>query len=82
MTRAQLEKRIRKLHRSGMGMMKIGKALGVGTTVVRRAIYRASWPKDAKGNRISSAEFAKMRTDYLDAREEEQSSLFEASASL
>ena len=51
MTRAQLEKRIRKLHRSGMGMMKIGKALGVGTTVERRAIYRASWsPFDASAS--------------------------------
>jgi len=34
-----------------MGMMKIGKALGVGTTVVRRAIYRASWsPFDASAS--------------------------------
>jgi DNA invertase Pin-like site-specific DNA recombinase len=38
MTRAELEKRILRLHKDGMGMLKIGKALGVGTSVVQGVV--------------------------------------------
>jgi DNA invertase Pin-like site-specific DNA recombinase len=35
MTRAELEKRILRLHKDGMGLLKIGKTLGVGTALVQ-----------------------------------------------
>jgi DNA invertase Pin-like site-specific DNA recombinase len=38
MTRAELEKRILRLHKDGMGMLKIGKTLGVGTSVVQGVV--------------------------------------------
>lgn len=37
-SRTQLEKDIRKLHGDGMGILKIGKTLGVGTSLVQRAL--------------------------------------------
>jgi DNA invertase Pin-like site-specific DNA recombinase len=38
MTRAQLEKRILSLHKGGMGVLKIGKELGVGTGLVHGVV--------------------------------------------
>jgi DNA invertase Pin-like site-specific DNA recombinase len=35
MTRAELEKRVLRLAKEGMGMLKIGKTLGVGTALVQ-----------------------------------------------
>jgi DNA invertase Pin-like site-specific DNA recombinase len=37
-TSDQIEKRIRKLRESGMGILKIGRTLGVGTSVVQRVV--------------------------------------------
>ena len=38
MSRAELEKRIVGLHKGGMGILKIGKTLGVGTSVVQGVV--------------------------------------------
>jgi DNA invertase Pin-like site-specific DNA recombinase len=38
MSKEQLEKRIRKLHNEGVGVLKIGKTLGVGTSLVQRTL--------------------------------------------
>jgi DNA invertase Pin-like site-specific DNA recombinase len=38
MSRDELEKRILSLHKGGTGMLKIGKTLGVGTSVVQRVL--------------------------------------------
>jgi DNA invertase Pin-like site-specific DNA recombinase len=38
MTRAQLEKRIQHLHKGGMGILKIGKTLGIGTSTVQQVV--------------------------------------------
>jgi DNA invertase Pin-like site-specific DNA recombinase len=38
MSTAAMEKKIKALHRSGMGMLRIGRELGVGTGFVQRAI--------------------------------------------
>jgi DNA invertase Pin-like site-specific DNA recombinase len=37
-TSPQTERQIRKLHSKGMGMLRIGKELGVGTSVVQRVV--------------------------------------------
>jgi DNA invertase Pin-like site-specific DNA recombinase len=38
MTRAELEKRIMRLHKGGTGILKIGKTLGVGTALVQGVV--------------------------------------------
>src|SRR4030095_451532 len=38
MSTAAMEKKIKALHRSGMGMLRIGRELGVGTGFVQRVI--------------------------------------------
>jgi DNA invertase Pin-like site-specific DNA recombinase len=38
MSRAAMEKKIKALHKSGVGMLKIGRELGVGTGFVQRVI--------------------------------------------
>ena len=38
MTRAELEKRILRLHKEGVGLLKIGKTLGVGTALVQGVV--------------------------------------------
>ena len=38
MTRADLEKRILRLRKEGVGLVKIGRTLGVGTSVVQRVL--------------------------------------------
>ena len=38
MTRAELEKRILRLHKDGTGMLKIAKTLGVGTALVQGVV--------------------------------------------
>jgi DNA invertase Pin-like site-specific DNA recombinase len=35
-SRAELEKRVLRLHKGGTGILKIGKALGIGTGTVQR----------------------------------------------
>jgi hypothetical protein len=47
MSRAELEKRILRLHKGGTGILKIGKALGIGTGTAQRAIMEQSRPFDA-----------------------------------
>jgi hypothetical protein len=44
MTRDQLEKRILSLHKDGTGILKIGKTLGIGTSVVQRVVMEQSRP--------------------------------------
>jgi DNA invertase Pin-like site-specific DNA recombinase len=39
MPRAELEKRILRLHKDGMGLLKIGKTLGVGTALVQGVVH-------------------------------------------
>ena len=41
MSRAQLEKRILSLHKDGAGILKIGRTLGVGTSVVQRVVEQS-----------------------------------------
>ena len=38
MSRAELEKRILRLHKGGTGILKIGMALGIGTGTVQRVV--------------------------------------------
>jgi DNA invertase Pin-like site-specific DNA recombinase len=45
--RAELEKRIRRLHKGGTGILKIGKALGIGTGTVQRVLMEQPRPFDA-----------------------------------
>ena len=44
MSKAELEKRILKLRRGGMGVLKIGRTLGVGTSLVQRAVTEQPRP--------------------------------------
>jgi hypothetical protein len=46
MSRAELEKRILRLHKDGTGILKIGKALGVGTGTVQRIVMEQPRPFD------------------------------------
>jgi hypothetical protein len=46
MSRAELEKRILRLHKGGTGILKIGKALGVGTGTVQRVLMEKPRPFD------------------------------------
>ena len=46
MSRAELEKRILRLHKSGTGILKIGKVLGIGTGTVQRVVVEHSRPFD------------------------------------
>jgi DNA invertase Pin-like site-specific DNA recombinase len=41
MSRAELEKRILRLRKVAMGLVKIGRTLGVGTSVVQRVLATA-----------------------------------------
>jgi len=38
MSRAELEKRILSLHKAGMGILKIGRTLGVGSGTVQKVL--------------------------------------------
>ena len=55
MKRAELEKRILRLHKGGTGILKIGKALGVGTGTVQRVLTEQPRPFDVD---IAKAAFA------------------------
>jgi len=44
MSRAELEKRILRLHKDGTGILKIGKALGIGTGTVQRVLVEQPRP--------------------------------------
>jgi DNA invertase Pin-like site-specific DNA recombinase len=44
--RAELEKRILRLHKGGTGILKIGKALGIGTGTVQRVLMEQPRPFD------------------------------------
>ena len=46
MSRAELEKRILRLQKGGTGILKIGKALGIGTGTVQRVMMEQSRPFD------------------------------------
>jgi hypothetical protein len=46
MSRAELEKRILRLHKGGTGILKIGKALGIGTGTVQRVVMEQPRPFD------------------------------------
>ena len=46
MSRAELEKRILRLHKGGTGILKIGKALGIGTGTVQRVLMERPRPFD------------------------------------
>ena len=47
MSRAEVEKRILRLYKGGTGILKIGKTLGVGTSVVQRVISEAPFEEAA-----------------------------------
>ena len=49
MSRAELEKRILRLHKSGTGILKIGKALRIGTGTVQRVVMEQPRPFEAGG---------------------------------
>jgi hypothetical protein len=44
MSRAELEKRILRLHKGGTGILKIGKVLGIGTGTVQRVVMEQLRP--------------------------------------
>jgi DNA invertase Pin-like site-specific DNA recombinase len=44
MSRAELEKRILRLRKDGMGILKIGRTLGIGTSVVQRVVIEQPRP--------------------------------------
>jgi len=44
MSRAELEKRILRLRKGGTGILKIGKALGIGTGTVQRVVLEQPRP--------------------------------------
>ena len=46
MSRAELEKRVLRLHKGGTGILKIGKTLGVGTALVQRVVMEQQRPFD------------------------------------
>jgi hypothetical protein len=46
MSRAELEKRVLRLHNGGTGISKIGKALGIGTGTVQRVVMEQPRPFD------------------------------------
>ena len=50
MSRAELEKRILRLHKGGTGMLKIGKTLGVGTGTVQRVLMEQPRPFEASAS--------------------------------
>jgi hypothetical protein len=50
MSRAELEKRILRLHKGGTGILKIGKALGVGTGTVQRVLMEQPRPFDVSAS--------------------------------
>ena len=58
MSRAELEKRIRRLHKGGTGILKIGKTLGIGTGTVQRVLGQQPRPFDVDA---AEAAFASQR---------------------
>ena len=55
MSRAELEKRILRLHKGGTGILKIGKTLGIGTGTVQRVLTEQPRPFD-----VAEAAFASL----------------------
>ena len=55
MSRAELEKRIRRLHKGGTGILKIGKTLGIGTGTMQRVLMEQPRPFDID---VAEAAFA------------------------
>jgi hypothetical protein len=47
MSRAELERRILRLHKDGTGILKIGKTLGIGTALVQRVVMEQPRPFEA-----------------------------------
>jgi hypothetical protein len=63
MSRAELEKRILRLHKGRTGMLKIGKTLGIGTGTVQRVLMEQPRDLDRVGQgRVSSAMVRKAST--------------------
>ena len=50
MSRAELEKRILRLHKGGTGILKIGKELGIGTGTVQRLLMEQPRPFEASAH--------------------------------
>ena len=50
MSRTEMEKRILSLHKDGTGILKIGKVLGVGTSVVQRVVMERPRPFEASAS--------------------------------
>jgi DNA invertase Pin-like site-specific DNA recombinase len=50
MSRAELEKRILRLHKGGTGILKIGKTLGIGTGTVQRVLMEQPRPFEASAS--------------------------------
>jgi hypothetical protein len=57
MSRIELEKRILRLHKGGTGILKIGKALGIGTGMVQRVLMEQPRPFDVDVD-VAEAAFA------------------------
>ena len=55
MKSAELEKRILRLHKGGSGILKTGKALGIGTGTVQRVVMEQPRPFEAD---VAEAAFA------------------------
>jgi len=55
MRRAESDKRILRLHKGGTGILKIGKALGIGTGTVQRVVMEQPRPFDVD---VAEAAFA------------------------
>ena len=58
MRRAESDKRILRLHKGGTGILKIGKALGIGTGTVQRVVTEQPRPFDVD---VAEAAFASQR---------------------
>jgi len=50
MRRAESDKRILRLHKGGTGILKIGKALGIGTGTVQRVVMEQPRPFEASAS--------------------------------
>src|SRR6516162_11209121 len=54
MSRGELERRIRKLHKGGTGILKIGKTRGIGTALVRRVVMETVLPGETHGGQTQA----------------------------
>ena len=54
MSRGELERRIRKLHKGGTGILKIGKTRGIGTALVQRVVMETVLPGETHGGQTQA----------------------------